>query len=99
VALEAERDVSDGRAPRKVHRYVVTETWGDVPPDVLELVGEPDAYALDTYRGKYTQWELMRGGEIVGGWAGTHAGKSPAAAIATNTNATVGRYEREEPQT
>lgn len=66
-------------ANQKVHRYVVTEAWGDVPADVRALIDESDAYMLDTYRGQYTQWELERYGKIVGGWAGTYAGVSPNA--------------------
>jgi hypothetical protein len=71
--------VSIHHKEQRVHRYKVVETWGDVPQDVLDLVGERGAYCLDTYRGQVTQWELERGGEIVGGWAGTYAGISPIA--------------------
>lgn len=43
------------------------------------MVGDPDAFMLDTYRGAATQWEVERGGEIVYGFAGDYAGLSPAA--------------------
>jgi hypothetical protein len=67
------------RQDQRVHRYKVVETWGDVPQDILDLVGVRGAYALDTYRGQVTQWELERRGEIIAGWAGTYAGISPGA--------------------
>lgn len=63
----------------KIHRYRVTETWGDAPDSITEMVGDPEAWIVDTYRGSWTQWEVERGGEIIYGFAGTYAGVSRAA--------------------
>lgn len=64
---------------RRVHRYVVTETWGDAPEWVTSMVGDPEAFMLDAYRGPATQWEVEKGGEIVYGFTGDYAGVSPVA--------------------
>lgn len=64
---------------RRVCRYVVTETWGDPPEWLTQLVGEPDAYFLSEYRGSGSSWEVEKGGKIVYGWAGDYAGISPVA--------------------
>ena len=64
---------------RRVHRYTVDETWGDAPEWVSEMVGQSEAFILDTYRGKVTQWEVERDGEIIYGFAGDYVGISPVA--------------------
>lgn len=68
------------RVRRRVHRYVVTETWGDPPEWLTDLVREPDAFFLSEYRGAGSTWEVAdKAGRIVFGFAGDHAGISPVA--------------------
>lgn len=63
----------------RVHRYTVDETWGDPPVWVTDMVGQPEAFVVDTYRGKATQWEVEKDGEIVYGFGGYYAGISTRA--------------------
>lgn len=64
---------------RRVHRYSVDETWGDPPEWLSAMVGDPEAFILDTYRGDVSQWQVEKGGEIIYGWAGDYKGVSPVA--------------------